>query len=157
MNESVWVPVLVAVIVAVVAPALLSVLTSRQRRAERVEDYARQDAVAAKTAEAARLLLAANERVAAQSAEADRATQAKLDQIHSLVDGNLTEAQEREVNAMRVMLASMREVVALSRKLGLVPAPDSLRQIESTEARIGVLEGNLARKIAQVEGVAEAA
>lgn len=173
--EAVWVALIVAT-AGVASTLLLSHLQSRQRRREKAEDYARQDAVAERltrrqdavaakvaeaatqAAEAAELLLAANERVAAQTAEADRATQARLQQIHVLVNSNLTEAQERELEATRGTLVSMREVVALSRKLGLEPAPDSLRQIESTEARIDILARNLAHKIQQTavaDGAAE--
>jgi hypothetical protein len=153
--EAVWVALIVAA-AAMVGPLLLA--RQQNRRQDVIAAQAAQAAellkadnerVAAQAAEAAKLLLAANERVAEQSAAADRATQAKLQQIHLLVNSNLTEAQERELAAMKAMLVSMREVVALSRKLGVQPATDSLSQIESTEQRIAVLARNLEHKMEQ--------
>jgi len=153
--QAVWVALIVAV-AAMMGPLLLARQQNKRQdviaaQAAKAAELLKIDnkRVADQAAEAAKLLLVANERVAQQTEAADRATQAKLEQIHVLVNSNLTEAQERELAAMKAMLVSMREVVALSRKLEAEPAPESLSQIVSTEQRISVLERNLAHKQAQ--------
>jgi hypothetical protein len=160
-NTAIWIAIIVAVpavAASTVAPLLIA---SQQNR--------RQDAVARQAAEAAallkadnektaKLLLAANQEAAAMSAKADQATQAKLQQIHVLVNSNLTEAQERELAAMKALLVAMREVVALSRKLDVEPAATSLAEIANIEERIADLDRNLTHKIAQtVKADADAA
>jgi hypothetical protein len=55
VDDTVWLAIVVA-FSGTLSPVLLSYLTNRNRRAERKEDYDRQDAVAAQAAEAARLL-----------------------------------------------------------------------------------------------------
>jgi len=144
----------VALVVAVVGPAVLSWLSSRQRRAEKREDWARQDAVAAKVdaaavkaAEAAELLLAANERVAKAAAD----TNSKLDVIHVLVNSKLTETEQRVVDAMTITLKTMKEVVSLKEQLNVTPSPQSLAHIRETEDRIAELERDLCHKLEQTK------
>jgi uncharacterized membrane-anchored protein YhcB (DUF1043 family) len=70
----------VALVVSLVAPAVMSYLTNRNRRQEKREDWDRQDArekaererqeaVAAQAAEAARLLVASNKKIVASNQE----------------------------------------------------------------------------------------
>lgn len=149
--------VLVALIVAgssTSSPLLLAFLTSRSRRKEKAGDYARQDLVAAKAAEAAELLLAANERVARQTAKADAETQVALGAIHRLVNSNLTSAQRRELAATRAMLASMREVIDMKRDRDVAVKPETLTAIAEVERRIGELSRELTHKIEETVAVA---
>jgi hypothetical protein len=115
--------VLVALIAGVLGPCVLALLTGQQRRAEKKEDYARQDLVAAKAeraadrareaaeavaeqaAAAAELLLEQNHRVA-RTAEA---TQDQLKVIHGLVNSSLTSAMENELKALEGQLSLLRE------------------------------------------------
>jgi hypothetical protein len=151
-SAAIWVAIIVA-IPAVAASTVAPLLIARQQN-RRQDVVARQAAEAAKLLKAdnektAALLLAANRAAAELSVQADQATQAKLQQIHVLVNSNLTEAQERELAAMKALLVAMREVVALSRKLGLEPASTSLAEITNIEERVAALDRNLAHKIAQ--------
>lgn len=107
--------------------------------------------VAAQAAKAAALLLDANERVAKQSATASEATQGQLRQIHTLVNANLTQAQQQELDATRAMYASMQEVVGLKRKLGAEPSPEALEALEVARARIVQLSRDVAHRIEQTE------
>lgn len=154
----IWVAVLVAVIVSVVAPVVLSWLTNRQRRAERIEDYARQDAVAdrltkrqnevaAQAAEAAALLLAANERVAAQTAEASEATQAQLRQIHTLVNNDMTKAIQAQYDALVQVVTMMRVIAGLKLKAGLAPDRDDAAAIEATLAQLAELGATITDRV----------
>jgi hypothetical protein len=105
--------ILVALVVSLVSPAVLVLLTNRGKRQDRVLDWARQDAVAEQAAKAAALLLAANERVASQTAVADAATQGQLAQIHTLVNSNLTAAMDAELAATVAQLVLLRREASL--------------------------------------------
>lgn len=91
------------------SPALLAYLTGRQRRADKLEDWKRQDAVAAKVdeaavkaAEAASLLLIANERVAKTAKQTD----AKIDDVHKIVNQQRTDAQKYQADLIAALVAA---------------------------------------------------
>jgi len=131
----------VAVLIgAVVGPVILNVLNNRARRKDKQEDWKREDMVAAKAAEAAKLLLAANERVASQ---AERAND-KLDVIHTLVNSNVTKEMEARLEGSRRELAGLREIVELRKASGQEPTEEALATIISTEENVHELENDLA-------------
>lgn len=155
MNDMLWLG-LIATVPAAVSPLLLSWLNSRNVRREKLADYERQDAVAARAefaveaasaraAEAARLLLAANERVAATA----KITNEKLDGIHTLVNSNMTTSMQAEHDATVRELALMREVIALHRAEGREPDVESLAAVEATGRRIAELHALLADRLKQ--------
>jgi hypothetical protein len=143
---------------SIVGPALISQLSARQRRAERREDYARQDAVAkaaeereqrqeaaahevaVQAAEAAKLLLAANERVAEQTAEASARTDGKLNQIHELVNSTLTGAMQAELVAREAQAELVRRF-----------QPDQTAEIAALDSTISELRAKLADRAKQTE------
>ena len=100
MSEG-WAVSLIAlfgVLCTVTSPMILAYLTSRTNRATRAEaaadakamreeDWARQDAVAARVTGAANLLAKQNELVAA----ATEVTQTKLDEVHKIVNQQRTD------------------------------------------------------------------
>jgi len=149
--------VLVALVVSVIAPSVLAWLTGRQRQADKAQDWAREDAVAAQAAkaakllldrqeadarkreEAAALLLEANERVA-RTAET---TNTKLDVIHTLVNSNMTAAMQSELDSTVRELAALKEIIALKAAAGDKPSPEALAAITYTEAKIGELTATL--------------
>jgi hypothetical protein len=152
--------VLVAVITltgSVVGPLLLSHLNNRQRRADKLEDWARQDAVAAQAQEAAALLLeqqrkttVQTEEVARLAAENSATTQEQLDAIaaqgkiiHELVNQKLTTITEQALAAFRAVLELLEAGLARERSLGLSPSPASLKRVEDTKQSIGDLEKTL--------------
>ena len=129
--------VLVALIAAC-SPLLLAHLTNRQRRSDKREDWARSDAVAEKAAEAARLLLAANERVA----ETTAVTNEKLDVIHGLVNSQMTAAIQAELGATE------RELVLLRRLAAIAAPDDEVQAAEATAtAKIAELRATLADRL----------
>lgn len=154
--------VIVVVAASIVGPTLLSVLTAWQRRTERQEDYARQDAVA-KAAEdresrqevaahavaeqaretvkkAAELLLAANERVATQSAAASEVINGKLGQIHELVNSTLTGAMQAELVARQAQVELVRRFT-----------PSQTAEIAVLESAVADLQMKLTDRIAQTK------
>lgn len=123
------VPVL---IVALVAPAFMAWLTGRQTRKSKEADWARQDLVAERAAEAAAAMLEA-------AAEGAR----KLDEIHGLVNSAYTAALQSELNATERERASLMEVIALRRAAGEEPSAESLAVIETAIAKIAELRATL--------------
>ena len=140
--EQVWIALIVAV-ASTTSPLLLAYLSNRNARLIKQEDYARQDKVAAQAAEAAHLLLAANERVAVTT----EVTNSKLDVIHTLVNSNMTTAMQAEFDATVRELAMMREVIALKQTAGHAPGIDTLAAVKSTEDKITELRTALKDRV----------
>jgi hypothetical protein len=134
----------------VIGPLLLSWLNGIQRRKEKIEDYAREDrvadratAVAKQAAEAAQLLVEDNRRVAKAAAGAADKTFGKLDEIHTLVNSNMTASMQAELDATAREVTLMREVIALHLAAGRDPSAEAEAAIVSTESRIAELRAAL--------------
>jgi Na+-transporting NADH:ubiquinone oxidoreductase subunit NqrC len=157
--------IIVAVIsgtMAILGSSVPVFLNNRAQRAARLEDWARQDQVAArveavaeKAAEVGDQVANRVEAVASKAAEVAAANTSRLDQIHTLVNSNLTAALQRELDATVVMQVALREVVALKRERGLEPDPESLAVLEDTRRRIEQLTRELEYKVKQTEAAAE--
>jgi hypothetical protein len=132
---------------SVTAPLVLALVTGRQHRRDKEQDYARQDAVAAQAAEAARLLLESNEKAAEGVSE----TNQKLDVIHTLVNSNMTAAMESELGALTRELAMMREVIGLKEAAGRKPTPEALKEIERGRDKIAEVQAMLEDRRKQQE------
>ncbi len=175
---------MVALFTSITAPVLLVFLTGKQRRAdderaaerrhtEKVEDWARQDAVAArlleaqaasaakaeevarKAAEAAELLLGAQtesivrtDEVARIAAEAQASTEARLVEIHGLVNSDMTAARQGQLDQAKMTLVTLRRVVDLGQERGIKPTDADLADIAAAEASIKDLELILADRLA---------
>lgn len=157
MSTASIIVICVAIFTSVTAPLLIAHRTERMHRDDREADWARQDEVAAKAAEAANELLSSQRRVAAQAAEAaalllannervaatQSETNSKLSIIHTLVNSNMTTAMQSEYDAIVRELALMKEVMALNQAEGRQPTTASLSAIEATEAKIKELAAAL--------------
>jgi hypothetical protein len=84
VSEGAWV-LLTALVVSVISPAVLGYLTNRANAASRLIEWKRQDEVAARVT-------------------------GRLEQIHTLVNSNLTAALEAELAATVAQLSLMRAV-----------------------------------------------
>lgn len=151
------VSIITAVFASITAPLILAHRTERMHREDRLADYERQDKVARaaertavdliasqkriadQAAEAAALLLAANERVARTA----QVTNGKLDVIHTLVNSNMTAAMQSEYDATVRELAMMREVLALKQAAGGSPGAEALTAITATEVKLAELAAAL--------------
>jgi uncharacterized membrane protein affecting hemolysin expression len=143
--------VLVALIVSLISPTVLAWINGRQRRADKQEDWARQDAVAAQAAEAASLLLAENKKVA----ESAQTTHDQLTQIHTLVNSNMTASMQADHDSTVLLLAALRANVALR---GGEANEDTRVAIKTAEGRLAELEAQLTdrRAATKVAGAAAA-
>lgn len=142
--------IIVALIAGVLGPTVLAFITGIQRarddrraadirREERLEDYARQDAVAAQAEKAVNLLQESQAKIA----DVAHTTNGKLDVIHTLVNSNMTAAMQAELDATVRELALMHEIIEMKRKVGSEPMADSISALALTEARIIELQNNL--------------
>lgn len=145
---------------AMLSPPLMAWITNRNRRLEKQEDYARQDAVAAKAAEVAQLLLDRQAEVSASTAEAARLlkennkvvslenakTHTQLKVLTGMVDGNFTRLMEAELDAISHGLVLSRQVIALTFAAGHEPPPESVAAILATETKIAELKKTIAER-----------
>lgn len=145
-SNPVWIAGIVAVSSAV-APLLIAIVTSSQKRKDRAQEYARLDAVAVKAdavadkaAEAAKLLLESNARVQQRGEVVNE----KLDEIHVLVNSNMTAMMQSELDATRTSLALMKEVIDLKRASGKKPSSEAAANLKATEAKVKELSSKLA-------------
>jgi len=143
---TVWAPILVAVVVAVV-PLMSAWLTGRQLRAAKVQDWARDDAlrereqkeraqVAAQVAAAAAEVAAVKDHLVESTNRTDR----KLDDIHVLVNSSMTAAKQAELAATRREVVLLRENAALHEAAGRSPSDDASAALTSAEDRLGELQ-----------------
>jgi hypothetical protein len=136
------------------SPVLLSLLNGRQIRKGKEQDYARQDAVAAKAEAAAERasvaaegIRVANEHVASET----RQTNKKLDVIHALVNSQMTAAIQSELDATEREVVLMREIIGINSAAGRNPTEDSMVAVKATEERIRELRVTLKERHRQDE------
>jgi hypothetical protein len=148
---------LIAISVAVPAlfattavPLILAYKTDRSRHRDKLEDYARQDAVAAQAAAAAALLAKAQQATTARTDEVARiaaetasSTDRKLDEIHVLVNQKLTDVTANALAASRALLPFLQQAVELQVNAGQQPSRESVQQLADTQNAIVNLEANL--------------
>jgi uncharacterized membrane-anchored protein YhcB (DUF1043 family) len=143
--------IIVALIVAVLAPLILGYLTNRARRAEKLEDWARQDVVAEKIEEQAQLLLERdavtaklledNNQLVADTASA---TQDQLQVIHGLVNSDMTRIIEEKLAGLKRELIMMR-LLAGDLKVG----SEAAAAIEAMESQISDVSEMLGDRLAK--------
>jgi len=160
----------VAAIVAaggIVSPIIMAWLTNRNARRMKEDDYARQDLVAARLMRRQDEAESKAAEVAAQAAEAARllvvsnrkqediaiVTGAKLDQIHTLVNSNLTAAMQDQLDARISNLALLTELAASKQ-----PSAETQGVIDATRIKISELTNTLAnRKLQTTQAAAQLA
>jgi hypothetical protein len=155
-----WLTPIIVALAAVAGTSLPIYISGRQRSREKVEDWARQDAVAAKAAEAARLLLAAQkasiertDEVARLAAEADKRTATKLDAIdtqgkaiHVLVNQKLTDVIRQALAATVALEVLLEEAIERTRAAGGQPTHMDLTRLDETRRSIVDLKANLQQR-----------
>lgn len=137
-----------AVVVSLLSPVVLAIVTGRQRRAEKQLDWAREDVVAEKAAEVAKVLGAKLDSTKETTIKAVSGTNKKLDTIHTLVNSNMTAAMQSELDALVAQLALMREVISLKG----TPSDDTMNTVKILEGRIAELRASLHDRTKVQEG-----
>lgn len=161
--------VIVAIVVAfssVIAPVWLAHATGKQRRKEKAEDYAREDAVAARLlkaqSETADAIVVANEattratrEVGKAAAERTQVINGKLDVIHTLVNSQMTAALQAEFDAINLHLIALKEISSLKEEAGRTPSKEASALIKATQIKLDELREVLATRREQ-DAVAQA-
>lgn len=133
-----------------------------RKRRERQEDNDRQDQIAARVegaatlaataatnlAEAQAATIAAAELVAKKAAETDAAVTEKLEQIHGLVNSDMTAARHAERDAVRNAAAKARLNMSLMKRLAMPIPPEDVAALELLDARVEDLNNILADRLA---------
>lgn len=148
ISDPVWLA-LIATFTAGVAGAsaiLQSYLTARNLRREKIQDYARQDAVAAAALEAA-------DKLATKLARTSEETNKQLESLHQtskethvLVNSSMTAAKQTALDSLRVQHRLMLEIIDLKKKAGLEPSVDTLTDVKATRAKIDELQADITQR-----------
>jgi hypothetical protein len=147
--EAVWIALVLAAQVLALA-IVQAVISARKEK----RDYARQDLVADRVEDAAKAVT----EVARVAAVADARVQARLTEIHILVNSDMTAARTAERDAMKLLVLALKQVRASNVKLGVQPVQELTEEIDRAEARIVELDQILAdRHAAQLRVEQEAA
>jgi uncharacterized membrane protein YhiD involved in acid resistance len=117
---------------------LVAAKAAAANRAERE----RQEAVARQAAEAAKLLLEAQEKTSQQNTE----TQGKLNQIHTLVNSNLTREMQERLVALKGQIYLTKEVIRLNKQNKIEPNGETETALRNLEAVASNLETSLAER-----------
>ena len=115
--------------IGVISPIILAVLTNKQRRREKQEDYVRQDLVASRVEQ--------NNR---EMREDQKKSNYKLDQIHDLVNSQFTAALQAELAARSHSLELMKSFLRTSDPQDPQQSEFSLEEIRSSEKKIEELK-----------------
>jgi hypothetical protein len=91
-------------------------------------------------------IFASNAALAAKSNKADEENKTKLDEIHYLVNSNLTAARRSELEATRRDLASLRELANFKVSQGFPVSGEATEAIDLTAARVTELSAELEPK-----------
>lgn len=98
---------------------------------------------------------------AARAAAAAAVTDGKLNQIHTLVNSDMTAARQSELDQTRAMVIILKRVLALAAARGEKPNIADVAALERTQDRVEELEQILADRLSQFrlaeDQIAEAA
>jgi hypothetical protein len=182
-NSTIYVSIIPSLLIAMSGLAVLY-FGGKQRQMERREDWARQDSVAQKAEDAAAALVASQSLLAQQAndaaelllvenkkvaeavlvqtensqAQVDATVrlEAKADQIHGLVNSNLTATMERELVALKAQCATLTEFIDFKKQeLQKETSPETLVSLNILKDRIGSLERELTERERQTEQAAK--
>ena len=128
--------IIVAIVMGLLGPLVLSILSNRQQHKIKEQDWARQDEVAERAAAAADAILE-------QSKQSTEITGQKLEVIRVDVNSNMTAAKQAELDATRRELLLMEE---LGRPIAT---------LDKTKVRIAELEAQLNDRLEAATRVAE--
>jgi hypothetical protein len=130
-NQQVFIALVVAVS-SMFGPVLVGWVAYYIRRKEKQEEYARQDEVAR------RVEIVKETTVAARAVMNN-----KLDEIHELVNSNMTSALLSERSALNGQLTLMYEIIALRRMSRQEPSAETLSTIEDIKTKLATLTDTL--------------
>jgi hypothetical protein len=115
--------------------------------AAQVQGVADQAAIAATRLEAAQKeTIARTNEVARTAAEANDRAERKLDQIHALVNSDMTAARQSELDQVRVLARVLERIISMT---GAIPDPADVEALQWARDRASELEMILADRLVQ--------
>jgi hypothetical protein len=125
--------IVISVAVGVILLGGLSIYHARRRE---TRDNARQDTIADRVAEVARI-----------TAEARTSTDKQLERIHTLVNSNLTAQMEDALASKKSQLVALFEVQSLKEAAGLESSAEARAIIKETQETIAYKQAELADRL----------
>lgn len=132
----------------------VTVIIGRQNRRAQRENWKREDQVAAKAAKAAQDLIDSNKKIAEVAEENATKTFEQLNQIHTLVNSNMTAAMEDALASKLAHLVALEQVLVMQRETD-EPVSETLREIQDTKEDIARRRAELQDRLRQTK-IAEA-
>ncbi len=149
--------ILVALLVSVFAPSLLAWLNNRSRKKEKLLDWEREDKKekekADKAEEVAQRLLDSNKQIANEAARISEKTFGKMQEIHTLVNSDMTAARMDQRDQTKLTLLGLRKIIQLDKDAGRLPSVDDTDAILAAEKQIIRLDAILSDRAAQQRSV----
>jgi hypothetical protein len=146
------------IITGLVGPQVLARQAAKVRAAEKKEDWARQDEVAARVIAAAAAAEAKADAVAERLVENDTKVTGKLDGlaesqeiITTLVDGSYTRAMQSELDAKEALLVVLKREIARDKRDGLPVDEDAVTRVKELKASIVEARKALDARLAAVK------
>lgn len=137
---------LVSTSLAILGPWLLNRQTAASRVKEKQQDWARQDDVA-KAAKSAATAAQSTQKALVTSSRRTRKQlthlEAQAQEIHGLVNSNLTIQMQNEYDGLIREKAALTEIIRLTKKSGDEPLQETLDAVIAAESKIADLSVNL--------------
>jgi hypothetical protein len=137
---------LITAVAVVVGPIITVVILGRQRRDDAILAAELKAQEQRHTEEREDRVAAAVARVAVTASRNQKRTDKKLDNIHELVNSNLTASMQSDHDSAVLLLAALRENVADKEEAGRHPSPKTLEAITLAEGKVGELEHQLTER-----------
>lgn len=122
-------------------------LLVEQRQLEITKEQARQTMLLLANTKDTQLTAEITKEILGTHKETAEIVDAKLDQIHTLVNSNMTAAMESELYAHKANRVLLDEAVGSKRALGQEPSEETLAMIDTVTAKIAELEAKLKDRI----------
>lgn len=132
--------IIIACIVAVIAPSVLAIGNSRIQDKRQEKQWARDDALEARRLLREEAFEKATELSLKKNSEKLKSIENETKIIHSLVNSELTRAYESDLTAVIESKEAIQKVIDITIKLGNDPDPIDLRDLVIKETRISELE-----------------
>jgi hypothetical protein len=146
-----------AVFSSVTAPLILAHRTERMHREDLLEEYERQDEVAAQ-ARAANATMLAQQQLAAEAARLREETShdllrrinAQADRIHTLVNSDMTAVRQEELDQAEAMVMVLERVLGVAVSKGVEVEPEDVSALEEARTHRDKLQQVLADRLQQL-------
>ena len=125
-----------ALIVAVLAPAVLALMTARINSASKKEDWKRQDEVALRVETVSETLKDQGEKTDKQL----HSISETVSQVHTMSDGALSLAKEQTLDSYRAQMATLEQIGDIQQAMGREPTLEAKAALKVLHDKISKLQ-----------------